>query len=619
MRGLPFRILSHLICCCAISALGFAATPVSGEAVYQKRCAGCHEQNVDRIPRRQALQQMSAERIMRALDFGAMMTVAYPMSREDRQAVAAYLGTKAPAIAFPPGAYCSDRSVTVSNRPKAAWNGWSPSNSNARYQSAEAAGLNVDGVRKLKLKWAFGFDGDVTAFAQPTVIDNQVFIGSAGGLVHAIRADTGCIQWVFQAEGPVRSSILATPVANGHALLFGDQTGWFYSLQAETGKLLWKKKVENHDAARLTGSPAVYNGTVFVPVASWEETRSLDPEYPCCTFRGSIVALRIRDGSLVWKSWMIPDLPKQTGKTKRGTPQFGPSGAGIWDAPTIDAKRGVLYVGTGDNYSSPSTSMSDAVVALDLATGHVAWSKQTLPGDSYNSSCGTSKESCPNEDGPDYDFGSSAVLAQLPDGRDVLLAGQKSGMVYALDPAKKGEILWQTRIASPGPHVATSVGVLWGMATDGQKVYASTASSVRTQPTDPLDTRRSILDPKLGGGLTALRVADGAKVWYAPPIVCAAGAPSGCSPAQSAAVTAIPGVVFSGSNDGHLRAYSAEQGSVLWDFNTVRSFDTVNGIKAKGGSIDGPGVVVVNGTVFVSSGYSRFGGIPGNVLLAFEP
>ena len=212
MQGMPFRFLFQLICCSAIPAIGFAAAPVSGEAVYQKRCAGCHEQNNERVPRRQALQQMSATRILRALDFGAMMTVAYPMSREDRQAVATYLGTSAPAIAYPPSAYCSDRNVTVSDHPTAAWNGWSPSNSNARYQSAATAGLNVDGVRKLKLKWAFGFDGDVTAFAQPTVIDGQIFVGSAGGLVQALRADTGCIQWVFQAGGPVRSSIVAAPV-----------------------------------------------------------------------------------------------------------------------------------------------------------------------------------------------------------------------------------------------------------------------------------------------------------------------------------------------------------------------------------------------------------------------
>jgi polyvinyl alcohol dehydrogenase (cytochrome) len=191
--------------------------------------------------------------------------------------------------------------------------------------------------------------------------------------------------------------------------------------------------------------------------------------------------------------------------------------------------------------------------------------------------------------------------------------------VYALDPAKKGEIVWQERIASRGPNAGPSVGVQWGMASDGQKVYAAIASSGRTRPTDPLDTRRNILDPNAGGGLVSLRLADGGRAWYAAPVVCAPGAPSGCSPAQSAAVTAIPGLVFSGSMDGHFRAYSAEVGSVVWDFNTARDFETVNGIKAKGGSMDGPGAVVVHGMVFVNSGYSRFGGMPGNVLLAFEP
>jgi len=247
------------------------------------------------------------------------------------------------------------------------------------------------------------------------------------------------------------------------------------------------------------------------------------------------------------------------------------------------------------------------------------WSKQMTPGDAYNSSCGTDKQNCPDEDGPDYDFGSSVILTQGPGGRDVLLAGQKSGMVYALDPEKNGEIVWQTRIASPAPNVATSVGVLWGMASDGQKVYAATAASGRAKPTDPKDTRRYILDPKVGGGLTALRIADGTKDWYAPPIVCPDGAPAGCSPAQSAAVTGIPGVVFSGSLNGHIRGYKAEDGTVLWDFYTGREFQTVNGVKAKGGSVDGPGAVVVNGMLFVNSGYSRFGGIPGNVLLAFSP
>jgi len=594
-----------------------AATPPSGEAVYQRRCAGCHEQTDPRIPPRTTLQQMPSERILRTLNFGAMMTVAYPLSRDEREAVATFLGKNVPAPGPPASAFCADRSVKLAAAAKAVWNGWSAGGNNARFQSAEAAGLSIDGVKKLKLKWAFGFDGDVTAFAQPTVVDGQVFVGSAGGVIHAMRADTGCLQWTFQASGPVRSALLAVPLGSQHALLFGDQSGWFYALQAETGKLLWKKRVEDHDATRLTGAPVAFNGVVFVPAASWEETRSLDPAYPCCTFRGNITALRIRDGAQVWKSYMI-GVPKETGKTARGTPQWGPSGAGIWASPTLDVKRGVMYVATGDNYSSPTTDTSDAIVALDLKTGKILWSKQTLPGDAYNSSCGTDKASCPTENGPDYDFGSSAILATLPGGRELLLAGQKSGMVYALDPARKGEIVWQVRTASPGPTASTSVGVQWGMATDGQKLYAASSNSGKTRPTDPADTRRNILDPNQGGGITALRLADGTKVWSAPPIVCAQGAPSGCSPAQSAAVTAIPGVVFSPSMDGHLRAYSSEDGSILWDFNTARDFTTVNGVKAKGGSMDGPGVVVADGMVFVNSGYSRFGGMPGNVLLAFQ-
>ena len=590
----------------------------SGETVYKQRCAGCHEQTNPRIPPRSALSQMPAERILHVLDFGAMMTIAYPMSRAERQAVAAYIGTSAPAVSFPPSAYCVDRKVSVSDEPKGAWNGWSPGSGNTRFQSGAVAGLSIDQVHGLKFKWAFGFDGDVTAFSQPTVIDDQVFVGSAGGLIHALRAKTGCLQWTFQANGPVRSSVLSVPQGSKHSLLFGDQTGWFYSLEAETGKLLWKKKIEQHDAARLTATPAAYNGVVFVPAASWEETRSLDPNYPCCTFRGSVTALRIRDGQEVWKSYLVPE-PKRTGQTKHGTPQFGPSGAGVWAAPTFDAKRGVLYIATGDNYSSPATPLSDAIVALEISTGRVVWSKQTTAADAYNSSCGTDKQNCPDEDGPDYDFGSSAILTQLPGGRDILLAGQKSGMVYALDPEKKGEMLWEVRIAERAPKVGPSVGVQWGMATDGQRVYAATSASGRMPPKDPLDTRRNILDPRQGGGLTALRVADGSQAWYAPPIVCAPNAPSGCSPAQSAAVTAIPGVVFSASMDGHIRGYAAEDGKVIWDFDTAREFQTVNGIKAKGGSIDGPGPVAVNGMVFINSGYSRFGGLPGNVLLAFAP
>jgi polyvinyl alcohol dehydrogenase (cytochrome) len=605
----PLAGLALLLVCSVYPA--HAAGPVAGDAVYRQRCASCHEQPSTRAPQLEELKKMPARRILRALDAGVMMTVAYPMSRDERAAVAGWLGAPAGAddTAPPAAAYCRDRAVTISDSSRFLWNGWSPSAGNARFQTADAAGLTIGQLSRLKLKWAYGFAGDISAFAQPTVIGNQVFVGSASGVIQALHADSGCLEWTFQADGPVRSAISVAGTGTHHTLLFSDLIGWFYAVEAESGHLLWKKKPEPHEATRLTGGALVHEGVVYIPAASWEETRSMNTEYQCCTFRGSITALRVRDGSQIWKTYTIPE-PKATGKTAAGTSKFGPSGAGIWSTPTLDLKRHMLYVATGDNYSQPATSTSDAVLALDLKSGRIVWSKQTTPGDAYTSACqGNKGPNCPEAAGPDHDFGSSAILTHTPEGRDLLLAGQKSGVVYALDPDKKGEIVWQTRVGKGG----TIGGVQWGMATDGQNVYAATsdASFYNTAV-------KRVLDPKQGGGLTALRVADGVKAWYAIPAPCPEKN-DGCSPAQSAALTAIPGVVFSGSMDGHLRAYSAEDGKILWDFDTAKDFPTANGVKAKGGSMDGPGPVIVNGMLFVTSGYARYGGASGNVLLAFAP
>ena len=585
----------------------------SGEEIYARRCAVCHDQANERIPPRAVLQKLPASRIVRELNAGVMMAVGFALSREDRIAVASYLGTNATESGPPPSAFCADRTVKLAASPKFSWNGWSPDASNSRFQPADVAHLSVDQVRNLKLKWAFGFDGDVIAFAPPTVIDGELFVGSASGIVHAMRADSGCLQWVFQADGPVRSSILAARLGSGHALLFGDMIGWFYAVQAETGKLLWKTRVDTHDSTRLTGGPAAYEGTVYVPVASWEETRAGDKEYACCTFRGSVVALRISDGMQLWKTWMAGPATEQ-GKNARGTPVLGPSGVAVWSRPTVDAGRKLLYVGTGDNYSPPTTELSDAVLALDMATGRIAWSRQLTAKDFYNGGCGTDP-SC----GPDFDFGSSPILVRAPKGtpggRELLLAGQKSGIVWALDPAKKGEVVWQARVGKG----STNGGVQWGMATDGRRVFATVSDLKRSPQTNPTDPRRQIVDPKAGGGFTALRVADGHEEWHVAAKPCPDDAPSGCSPTQPGAVTEIPGVVFATSTDGHIRAHSTETGELLWDFYTMRDFHTVNGVKASGGSIDGPGPVVVNGMVFINSGYPRNGGVPGNVLLAFAP
>ena len=427
------------------------AAPVSGEAVYQKRCAACHDSPGSRAPSRDSLKTRSVLSIQRTLDFGIMSNVASPMRRDERDAVASWLGVAGGSAAPPAKAFCADRSVKITGKPS-GWNGWSASPGNTRFQSADAAGLTMDGVRRLKLKWAYGFDGDAVTFAQPTVLDRQIFVGSASGLVQALAMETGCVKWVFQAAGPVRSAILAVPSGSAHVLLFGDQVGWFYALDAETGRQLWKKRPEPHESTRLTGAPVAYQGTVYVPVSSWEENRTINPDYPCCAFRGSIVAYRISDGSQLWKTYTIPEKPKVTGKNKAGVEQWGPSGGSVWGSPTLDAKRGLLYATTGDNFSLPSTPMSDSVLALELATGRIVWAKQTTPGDVWTSGCGQ-RGDCP---GPDHDYGSSVLLEKRDDGRDILLAGQKSGVVYGQAP----------ELRMPGETLGDELHVLAGVILD---------------------------------------------------------------------------------------------------------------------------------------------------------
>jgi polyvinyl alcohol dehydrogenase (cytochrome) len=600
-----FSIL--LLLPCDVGAQGAAR---SGEQTYKQYCASCHDQTSPRIPSREALRKLPATRILRTLDFGVMMSVAYPLQRDERQAVAAFLGTSAPEATPSSRAFCpGDRPIMAADA-RHTWNGWSAASSNTRFQ--DSGGIAAADLTRLKLKWAFGFDGDITAFAAPTIVNGTMFVGSAGGLIHAIDAATGCLHWTYRANGPVRAAPLALQDGPRRNLVFGDQLGWVYALDARTGKEIWKARVDDHEATRLTATAAAYGDLVFVPAASWEETRAIDPQYPCCTFRGSVTALRVRDGSRAWQTYMV-DPPERTGATKSGTATFGPSGAGIWSTPTIDPNRGVMYVTTGDNYSHPATATSDAIVALNLKTGRIAWSQQTTPADVYNSSCGNRGPNCPEDSGPDHDYGAAAMLIGTSAGRDVLVAGQKSVVVYALDPDRKGEILWQARVGKGG----TNGGVQWGMTTDGRNFYASVSDMVRLPSgpdTPPLGDAR--FDATQGGGLTALRLDNGERVWHAAPQPCAPPRP-GCSPAQPGALTSIPGVVFSGSLDGHLRAFSTENGRVLWDVDTAVTYTTVNGVEAKGGSLDGAGPVVVGGMVYVNSGYPRFGGMPGNVLLAF--
>ncbi len=584
-----------------MAVLARGAAP-DGADLYAKNCAICHE-TLAVIQNHVALKSMPAEYIARVLSTGAMRTQAAKLTGEERLAIAAYLSGKAPAARDASAGRCS------AGGPAAAggrdWNGWSADLENTRFQSAAAAGITAEHVPRLKLKWAFGLPEGFSAFAQPSIVNGRVFVGSAAGVVYSLDAATGCTYWSFEADGGVRNAIT---VGAGDVAYFGDLHATVYAVNARTGALIWKTAVDDHPAARVTGSPKLYEGRLYVPVASREEWLSASSTYECCTFRGSVVALEASTGKQLWKTYTIAEAPHRTGKSKQGTQLWGPSGVAVWSSPTIDTRLRMLYVGTGDGYSAPATPYSDSILALDLKTGKIAWARQITEGDVFNGNCIQPKAStCPDKVGPDADFGSSPILRKLPSGRRVLIAGQKSGVLHALDPDNRGAVLWQTRLGKGG----MLGGIQWGPTADAENAYVALSDLGLIPGAEGL-----IPDPKAGGGLFAVQLATGEKLWSALPAEGGCKTPR-CSPAQSAAITSIPGVIFSGALDGHLRAYSAADGRVVWDFDTVREFPTVNRVPARGGSIDGPGPAIAGGMMLVNSGYAYFNGIPGHVLLAF--
>ena len=600
-----------------IGAAPLAVFAQDGAALYKQHCSTCHDTGVNRAPQPDAMRLMPAERVLATMETGSMISMVTNRTAPERRAIAEFVTGRSlstPFVTTPaPAAMCrAAAAFDASAGPR--WNGWGVNTVNTRFQEAAAAGLAAADVPRLRLKWAFAFPGDMQSYGQATLAGGRLFVGSWGGKVYSLDAASGCIHWFFDAAAGVRSAISIGPITteggSRTAAFFGDQSGNSYALDAATGRLLWRTRVEDFPVTRISGSPTLHDGRLYVPVASGEEGSGAVPTYECCRFRGSLVALDAATGRQIWKTYMIPEEPKPTKKNAVGAQLWGPSGAPIWATPAIDTRRNAIYITTGNNYSDPTTSMSDAFVALDLATGKILWSRQMTASDAYTSACRLpDKTNCADSNGPDLDFGASPILVTLPNGRRALVAGQKSGVVHALDPDAGGEVLWQTRIGKGG----TMGGVQWGSAADATHIYLGLSDIGRLMLTYSTFTDA---DPKQGGGMFALRLADGSQTWYTPPPGC--GDRPRCSPAQSAAVSGIPGVVFSGSVDGHMRAYSTTDGRIVWDVDTIREYQTVNGVPGRGGSIDGPGPAIGGGMVFVNSGYPTAGGTPGNVLLAFS-
>lgn len=498
-----------------------------------------------------------------------------------------------------------------------SWTRWGVDERNSRFVGASDGALTAEELPRLKLKWAFALGETDNARSQPAVADGKLFVGSETGAVHALDPATGCTWWSYEVGSPVRSGIVVSPAEAGQParVFLGSMGATVVALDASTGALAWKTKVEEHFAAVITGTPQLYRGVLYVPVSSFESVLPLQPAYSCCTFRGSIVAVDAATGRVQWKRYTIDEPAQPTTKSASGTQLKGPSGAAVWSTPTIDEKLDRLYIGTGNSYSDPASSRSDAIIALDRATGKVVWTRQFVSNDAYNSSCDVPpKGSCPKSDGPDSDFGQPPILVSLPGGARGLAIGAKSGIVRVIDPDREGAVVWERRLGPAGKLG----GLHWGSAADSRNVYSAMGGQSLSAVGDSAAPGgyRLVPDPAKGGGLFALDLLTGTEQWHADPPRCSARPL--CSPAQSAPVTAIAGAVLSGSLDGHLRAYSTADGRVIWDVDTAHDFTVVNEGRGRGGALDVSGPVIAGKMLFVTSGYAQFGGMPGNVLLAFS-
>lgn len=624
------------IAAAAQAAVGDDASPAG--KLFTARCGICHDKAQDRVPTRDALAQRSPDDVVAALSIGVMKSQAGGLTNGEINGLAKFLTGRDPSPGrnlAPETNICADPPLPVAVG-TAQWNGWGRDSDNSRYQPEPA--LRATDVPKLAVKWAYGFHSGMV-YGQPAVVDGRLFVTSSSGRVYSLDAMSGCTYWTFDAAAGTRTAMSVGELApskqvrerrrsrrkNAHievlkapsAVFFGDDSGAVYALDAMRGTLLWKTQADSHPLARITGAPTLYKNRLYVPVSSSEEGVALNPAYGCCTFRGSVVALDMATGSVVWKSYTIAEEPKPYRKTAAGVQLFGPAGVAVWSAPTIDAKRGALYVGTGNSYTDIDAPLADSIVAFNLEDGKLLWVSQATPRDNWIVGCtsaavpscppalqcqGGGERNCPLTVGPDWDFGSSPILRNLGNGKQIIVAGQKSGVEYGLDPDHGGNVLWQTAVGDGG----AVGGIKWGPAADHRNVYVAVAEFF-AHPGTP------------SGGLTAVDLATGVKRWHSTAIlpVCAWGERN-CSAAQGQAVTVMPGIVFSGAMDGHLRAYSTIGGKIIWDFDTAKEFAAVNGIKASGGSLDHGGPVIVNGMLYVNSGYGRFYGQPGNVLLAFS-
>lgn len=580
-----------------------------GAAIFADNCASCHNGDVPKAPHMQWLEMMTPATIVNALTNGVMTKQGNTLTDDQKLRVAEYitrqdLSKGLPIVKYAP--QCAGNAARFDRKSPPAKTGWG--HDTKRFVPVSAGGVTAADLNSMELKWAYAFPNATKARSQPAIGYGATFVGSDDGTVYAFDLETGCARWTFKASAEIRTAVV---LADGERPMayFGDLVGKLYGVDALTGKLVWSRRMDDHPSATLTGTPLFHDGRLFVPVSSLEVVPAADPKYPCCTFRGHLDAVDGKTGKLVWQHFAIPGPAKSNGKGANGSETFSPSGAPMWTSPTLDTKRGVIYAGSGENYSSPADENSDSIFAIDVKTGKRVWHRQTIKGDAWNVACMMKNNpNCPKESGPDFDHSSSMLLVDLPDGKQILVAAHKNGSVYGLDPDRQGRLLWETKVG----RGSIQGGIHFGGAVDGTILFV---------PINDMNNTRNgqELDPKLAKpGMHAIDLRSGKLIWSKVQVnVCGAKRPF-CDPGISAAVTAIPGAVLAGHMDGHMRAYASRDGKLLWDVDTAREYATVNGMKGRGGSMSGPGAAVGGGYVVFNSGYGLYYHEPGNLFLVYR-
>lgn len=591
-----------------------AVEPASGQQLYADICASCHDApDTVRTPSFAGLKTMSPGQISFALKSGKMKAQAEGLGREEIAALVEFLAGAGRDEEIPESARCEGARITLTDAPVPGW-GLNPSNT--RRASPDQTRITRDTVASLEVAWTFGVPGVSEVRSQPVITTDTVFLATMAGDVFALGRDNGCVKWRAELGDPFRAPMALGRSDGEPTLLIANARSIVFALDPMTGATRWTSNAALFPESMSTSGIVQHNDLLVTPLSSMDVAAAMNPEHECCKSHGAVTALAAKTGERRWVAHMTENA-KPTGTSSVGTQLWGPSGAPVWTTPAIDAANGRIYIGTGENTSMPATDTSDAIMALDLDTGDRLWTYQATREDTFNMACspiGKDGPNCPKKEGPDYDFGGAVVFAADSQGRELVIGGQKSGVVHAVD-ARDGSLVWKTQVSS-GSALG---GVHWGLSVANGRVFAPS-----NDPPFPIPGY------KARPGMAALDLDTGAILWRR-------DAKRGCRTnflkhrsndepwpdcsffyGFSAAPTSTDDLVFAAALDGRLFAFDAVDGETRWTYDTKRPFETVNGVAAHGGAIDNAGVQLADDMLFVQSGYSLFGQMPGNVLIAFR-